>query len=124
MKKNNLVFVELLLVIIASLTAAYFFLFLDKNFIYVNSFFPWDSAEYLKALKNYEHSYPAYKVGSPFNERVLFPFFVYKLSLIFKLEYINSCLFLNLFSSIISFLIFFIISVNSSLLVVWLLYTL
>jgi len=122
MKKNNLVFVELLLVIIVSLTAAYFFLFLDKNFIYVNSFFPWDSAEYLKALKNYEHSYPAYKVGSPFNERVLFPFFVYKLSLIFKLEYINSCLFLNLFSSIISFLIFFIISVrlNISIVARWL----
>jgi hypothetical protein len=112
MKKKNYYFLELFLVIIISFTAAYFFFFLDKNFIYVNNYFPWDSIEYLKALKNYEYNFPIFKVGSPFNERILFPFFVYKISLIFKLDYINACLFLNLFSSIISILIFFLISIK------------
>ena len=94
MKNINSIFVELFLVIIASLSAAYFFFHLDKNFIYVNNYFPWDSIEYLKVLKNYESNISIYKVGSPFNERILFPFFVYKISLIFKLQYINACLFL------------------------------
>ena len=121
MKNINRIFVELFLVIIASLSAAYFFFHLDKNFIYVNNYFPWDSIEYLKVLKNYESNISIYKVGSPFNERILFPFFVYKISLIFKLQYINACLFLNLFSSIISFLILFIISIriNISILARW-----
>ena len=122
MKKNNHIFLEFSLVIITSLVTAYYFFFLDKNFIYANNYFPWDSFEYLKALKNYEYNFRTYNVGSPFNERVLFPFFVYKISLIFKLEYIDACLFLNLFSTIICFLIFFFISirVNISIVARWL----
>lgn len=122
MKNINRIFLELFLVIIISLTAAYFFFLLDKNIIYVNNYFPWDSFEYLKALKNYEYNFHFYKVGSPFNERILFPFFVYKISLFFKLQYADACLFLNLFSSIISFLIFFIISIkiNISIVARWL----
>jgi hypothetical protein len=124
MKKINYIFLELIIVIAISLAAAYYFFILDKNFIYSNNYFPWDSIEYLKALKNYEHNFPIYNVGSPFNERLLFPFFVYKISLIFRLEYIDACLFLNLFSSIISFLIFFIISIkiNISIVARWLLF--
>jgi hypothetical protein len=124
MKNINRIFVELFLVTIVSLSTAYYFFILDKNFIYVNNYFPWDSIEYLKALKNYEYNFPLYKVGSPFNERILFPFFVYKISLIFKLQYIDACLFLNLFSTIISFLIFFIISIriNISIVARWLVF--
>jgi hypothetical protein len=122
MKKNNYIFLEFFLVIITSIVATYFFFFLDKNFIYANNYFPWDSIEYLKALKNYEYNFPNYNVGSPFNERILFPFFVYKISVIFKLEYIDACLFLNLFSTIICFLIFFFISIkiNISIVARWL----
>ena len=105
MKKINYIFLELTLVVIISLIAAYFFFYLDKNFIYINNYFPWDSFEYLKALKNYEYNSAVYKVLNPFNERILFPLFVYKASSIFGIEYINSCLFINLFSSIICFLI-------------------
>jgi hypothetical protein len=121
MKNISRIFAELFLVVIASLLAAYFFFHLDKNFIYINNYFPWDSFEYLKVLKNYEYNISIYKVGSPFNERILFPFFVYKISLIFKLQYADASLFLNLFSSIISFLIFFIISIriNISILARW-----
>jgi hypothetical protein len=124
MKKINYLFVELILVIAMSLSAAYYFFLLDKNFIYVNNYFPWDSIEYLKALKNYEYNLPIYKIGSPFNERIFFPFFVYKISLIFKLEYINASLFLNLFSSITCFLIFFIISIRFKISIIarWLLF--
>jgi len=124
MKNINRIFVELFLVTIVSLSTAYYFFILDKNFIYVNNYFPWDSIEYLKALKNYEYNFPIYKVGSPFNERILFPFFVYKISLIFKLQYIDACLFLNLFSTIISFLIFFTISIriNISIVARWLVF--
>lgn len=124
MKFINSIFVELFLVTIVSLSAAYYFFLLDKNFIYINNYFPWDSFEYLKALKNYEYNFSLYKVGSPFNERILFPFFVYKISTIFKLQYIDACLFLNLFSSIISFLIFFIISIriNISIVARWLVF--
>ena len=124
MKNINRIFVELFLVTIVSLSTAYYFFILDKNFIYVNNYFPWDSIEYLKALKNYEYNFPLYKVGSPFNERILFPFFVYKISLIFKLQYIDACLFLNLFSTIISFLIFFTISIRTNISIVarWLVF--
>ena len=123
-KKISQIFVELSFVVIASLLAAYYFFFLDKNFIYVNNYFPWDSFEYLKALKNYEFNSSIYKVGSPFNERILFPFFVYKISLIFELEYKDACLILNLFSTIISFIIFFIISIriNISIIARWLIF--
>ena len=122
MIKTNNIFKELFLVIITCISALYYFFHLDTNFIYVNSLFPWDSFEYFKSLKNYEYNYQTYKVASPFNERIIFPFFVYKISLIFKLEYINACLFLNLFSSIISFLIFFVISIrcNISIISRWL----
>ena len=123
-KKVSQIFFELFLVIFISLIAAYYFFLLDENFIYVNNYFPWDSFEYLKSLKNYELNSPIYKVGSPFNERILFPFFVYKISSLFELQYIDACLFLNLFSSIISFLIFFIISIriNISIIARWLIF--
>ena len=88
MKFINSIFVELFLVTIVSLSAAYYFFLLDKNFIYINNYFPWDSFEYLKALKNYEYNFSLYKVGSPFNERFLFPFFVYNSNLHRFLVYI------------------------------------
>ena len=83
MKNINRIFVELFLVTIVSLSTAYYFFILDKNFIYVNNYFPWDSIEYLKALKNYEYNFPLYKVGSPFNERILFPFLLILFFLMF-----------------------------------------
>ena len=112
MIKINYIFLELFLVVVISLTASYFFFYLDNNFIYNNNYFPWDSFEYLKALKNYEYNSVVYKVLSPFNERILFPLIVYKTSLILDIEYLNSCLLINLFSTVICFVFFFFISIK------------
>jgi hypothetical protein len=124
MKKINYIFLELFLVIIISLIASYFFFYLDNNFIYINNYFPWDSFEYLKALKNYEYNSVVYKVLSPFNERIIFPLIVYKTSSILGIEFINSCLFVNLFSTIICFIVFFFISIkfNISIITRWLIF--
>jgi len=124
MIKINYIVLELFLVVIISLTAAYFFFYLDNNFIYINNYFPWDSFEYLKALKNYEYNSVVYTVLSPFNERIIFPLIVYKTSSILGIEFINSCLLINLFSTIICFIIFFFISVkfNISITTRWLIF--
>jgi hypothetical protein len=106
MIKINYIVLELFLVVVISLTAAYFFFYLDNNFIYINNYFPWDSFEYLKALKNYEYNSVVYTVLSPFNERIIFPLIVYKTSSILGIEFINSCLLINLFSTIICFIVF------------------
>jgi len=124
MIKINYIVLELFLVVIISLTAAYFFFYLDNNFIYINNYFPWDSFEYLKALKNYEYNSVVYTVLSPFNERIIFPLIVYKTSSILGIEFINSCLLINLFSTIICFIVFFFISVkfNISITTLWLIF--
>jgi hypothetical protein len=124
MIKINYIVLELFLVVVISLTAAYFFFYLDNNFIYINNYFPWDSFEYLKALKNYEYNSVVYTVLSPFNERIIFPLIVYKTSSILGIEFINSCLLINLFSTIICFIVFFFISVkfNISITTRWLIF--
>jgi hypothetical protein len=124
MIKINYIILELFLVVVISLTAAYFFFYLDNNFIYINNYFPWDSFEYLKALKNYEYNSVVYTVLSPFNERIIFPLIVYKTSSILGIEFINSCLLINLFSTIICFIVFFFISVkfNISITTRWLIF--
>ena len=124
MKKINYIFLELFLVVTISLIAAYFFFYLDNNFIYINNYFPWDSFEYLKAIKNYEYNSLVYEVLSPFNERILFPLIIYKISSIFGIEYINSCLLVNLFSSITCFIVFFFFSIKFSISIItrWLIF--
>ena len=88
----------------------FYFFYLDKNFIIENNYFPWDSFEYLKYIENFEKGYALNTVLSPFNERILFPFLVWKVSVYSNLNYIYSALFLNILSITLSFLIFFILS--------------
>jgi hypothetical protein len=122
MNKKLLFFLESFILLFFSLCAAFYFFNLDLNFIYENKYFPWDSFEYIKFIKNLENKNELYKVLSPFNERILFPFLIYKISNLFNLEYINSALFINLFSVFFSSFIYIILSIrfNISIISRWL----
>jgi hypothetical protein len=120
-KNLNFFFEFFALFFFTSCTAIYFFN-LDFNFIYENKYFPWDSFEYIKFISNLENKNELYKILSPFNERILFPLLIYKISNLFNVEYINAALFINLFSVFFSSIIYIILSIrfNISIISRWL----
>ena len=109
MKKVSL---EILFFFIFLILSFFYFFNLDKNFIIENNYFPWDSFEYLKFIKNLDQKKNVYTVLSPFNERVLFPFLVWKISVYSNFNFIYSALILNVLSTCLSLLIFFILSLK------------
>jgi hypothetical protein len=105
--KNYKFLLEILAFSLVIFLLFHYFFKLDTNYIYRNNYFPWDSFEYLKFINNFQAGEVIYKINSPFNERILFPFLVYKISNIFNIKYIDAALYLNTFSIVISFLIYF-----------------
>ena len=101
-----------------------YFFKLDVNYIYKNDYFPWDSFEYLKFINNFQAGNEIYEIGKPFDERIIFPFFVYKISNIFNIKYIDAALLLNIFSTIISFFLYFLLSfqIRISILSRWIIF--
>jgi hypothetical protein len=122
--KNCKFLLEILAFSVVIFLLFHYFFKLDTNYIYKNNYFPWDSFEYLKFINNFQAGEVIHKINSPFNERILFPFLVYKISIIFNIKYIDAALFLNISSTIISFLIYFLLSLHFkiSLLARWIIF--